>query len=439
MCLIQPASIEVGGMLRWVFMIGMGVAFGAPMAAQSLSDAVDAAYNQNPQLSAQRQVTAQAQEQISQARGQRRPSVSASGSLGFESIDSNRPFGVETGERAVTQAQVQASLPVYTGGAIAAGIRQAEAGYRAAQADFDGVLQTLILDTITAYMDVYRDRETITIRRNSVELLAQQLQAAQDRFDVGVVTRTDVAQSEARLEGARAALAGAQASLEASNASFVVLVGAYPADLESDVAIPVLFETIELATEAALRHSPELMSARESERAAIEAIAVAESALKPSVAIVGTAVAQETYDENFRDTNVSAVVQGSVPLFQGGVLKSQVRSARLQRDQARFQIDNATRQIQAQVAQAWFGHLAALKAIEASERQVEAAQIAFQGAQEELAVGVRTTLDVLDQEQQLLDARLSRVEAGRDAVVSAYQLLRVTGQLDRSRIGSESP
>lgn len=425
-------------MFRWILIVGAGLCLDMAVSAQTLHEAVAAAYNQNPRISAQRQTTAQAQERISQARGQRRLNLTASGSMGFESVDSNRPFGVETGERSVVQAQLEASLPVYTGGRIQASIRQAEAGYRAAEADFDGLVQTLLLDTVTAYLDVYRDRETLSLRANSVELLSQQLRAAEDRFEVGIVTRTDVAQSRARLEGARASLAAAQASLEASYADFTALTGSFPGELQADIAIPVLYESLEEALHVAVQNSPELISARESERAASEAIIVAKSALKPTVSVVGTAQAQETYDTNYRDTSISALTQARIPLFQGGVLQSQIRSARLQRDTARFQIDSLTRQIRAQIAQAWYGHIAALSAIEASQRQIEAAKIAFEGAQEELAVGVRTTLDVLDQEQDFLNARLSGIEAQRDAVVSAYQLLRVTGQLNLSRFGIES-
>ena len=133
--------------------------------------------------------------------------------------------------------------------------------------------------------------------------------------------------------------------------------------------------------------------------------------------------------DNYRDTQVRLLAQGSVPLFQGGILKSRVKAARLEREQARLQTINAERQITASVAQAWYSTIAAEQAIEASSLQVEAAEIAYEGAQEELSVGTRTTLDVLDQEQQLLEARLGLINAERDAYVAAHQLLRAMGQL----------
>ncbi|MEC7291252.1 MAG: TolC family protein, partial [Pseudomonadota bacterium] len=133
--------------------------------------------------------------------------------------------------------------------------------------------------------------------------------------------------------------------------------------------------------------------------------------------------------DNYRDTQLRLMAQGSVPLFQGGILRSRVRAARLERDQARLQTINAERQITASVAQAWYANIAAEQAITASERQVEAAEIAYEGAQEELSVGTRTTLDVLDQEQQLLEARLGLINARRDAYVATHQLLRAMGKL----------
>ncbi|HAW55744.1 MAG TPA: type I secretion protein TolC, partial [Hyphomonas sp.] len=151
---------------------------------------------------------------------------------------------------------------------------------------------------------------------------------------------------------------------------------------------------------------------------------------KPQISIVGTAARQETYNDfTQRDSSVSAVAQGTIPLLSGGLIKSQVKSAKLQRAQAQRQIDTLQRSIRAQIAQSWFAYEASLRSISASERQVDAAQIAYDGATEELAVGIRTTLDVLDQEQQLFEARLALVQAERDSYVAAHNLLRATGQL----------
>ena len=401
--------------------------------AETLSDAVTAARMTNPSLEAQRVETDIAKENVAQARAEGNASVNLSGSAGYEYVDTNSPlaaFPGYTGDRTIANAQVQASKPIYTGGRVRAGIRQATAGVSAAEAQYDSALQDLTLQVVTAYMDVRRDREAVAIRQNNVEVTGEQVRAANDRFDVGVVTRTDVSLSQARLEGARASLAGAQATLEGSIANYEFLTGNAPGDLVPPPPVPPLPETLELAVQIALDNNPDLVAARYSERAASEAIEVARGQYKPQVSIVGTASVQETYNDiTQRDTTVSAVAQGRIPLLSGGLIKSQVRSAKLQRSQARQQIDTLQRQIRSQVARSWYLHEASLRSIEASRRQVEAAEIAYDGAKEELAVGVRTTLDVLDQEQQLFESRLALVEAERDAYVAAFNLLRATGQL----------
>lgn len=417
-----------------------------PGQSETLQQALDQAFQTNPALAAQRADVGVAREQLNQARGARAPTVELSGSTTFESLDSNQPIAFNTGENKLAAAQLSATLPVYTGGQINAGIAQAQAGILAADAQFDGVAQDLILNVVTAYVDVIRDREAIRIRANSVALLEEQLRAATDRFDVGFATRTDVKQAEARLQGARASLAGAEAQLEASLSIYELFVGQPAGDLVPVPGAPTLPDNFELSLQAALADNPDLKALREAERAAEQGVKSARGATRPSVSIVGSASVQETFDQeataisptmgiitlpadNYRDTQLRLMAQGSVPLFQGGVLRSRVRAARLERDQARLQTVNAERQIAASVAQAWYSNIAAEQAITASELQVEAAEIAYEGAQEELSVGTRTTLDVLDQEQQLLEARLGLINARRDAYVASHQLLRAMGKL----------
>ena len=381
----------------------IAMAAGMPAAGETLDEAIASAFATNPQLDLQRYETDIAREGLEQARSGGRTTVNVSGSAGYEYVDTTSPFSFNLGDRPIASAQVQAVQPIYTGGRVSAGIRQAKAGVSAAKSQFDAAEQNLILDVVTAYVDVRRDREAVAIRRNNVDVTAEQVRAADDRFEVGVVTRTDVSLANAPIPP-------------------------LPASLEEAVAI-------------ALDGNPDIEAARNSERAASEAIEVARAQYRPQVNLVGTAGVQETYgsDADQRDTSVSAVVQGTIPLLSGGLIKSQVSSARLRRNQARNQIDILERQIRAQVAQAWFGYDASLRSIEASSRQVDAAEIAYEGAKEELAVGVRTTLDVLDQEQQLFEARLALVESERDAYVAAFRLLRAAGELDQPVPTGASP
>lgn len=422
------------------------LALALPGQSETLQEALNLAFQTNPALAAQRADVGVAREQLEQARGARRPTVDLSGSAGYESLDSNQPIAFGLGDRPIASAQLQASLPVYTSGRINAGIAQAKAGIQAADAQFDGAGQDLILNVVTAYVDVLRDREAMLIRANSVALLEEQLRAASDRFEVGFATRTDVKQAEARVEGARASLAGAEAQLAASLSIYELFVGQAAGELAPVSDAPDRPDTFEAALETALAENPDLKASRQAERAAEQAVRAAQGETGPSVSIVGTASVQETFDveasaisptmgvialppDNYRDTQVRLLAQGTIPLYQGGVKRSRIREARLQRDQARLQTVNAERQVTAGIAQAWYANIAAEQAILASERQVEAAEIAYEGAQEELSVGTRTTLDVLDQEQQLLEARLGLVNARRDAFVAAHQLLRAMGKL----------
>lgn len=417
-----------------------------PGQTETLQQALDQAFQTNPALAAQRADVGVAREQLNQARGARAPSVDLSTSATFESLDSNQPIAFNTGENKLASAQLSATLPIYTGGQINAGIAQAQAGILASDAQFDGAAQDLVLNVVTAYVDVLRDREAILIRANSVALLEEQLRAATDRFDVGFATRTDVKQAEARLQGSRASLAGAEAQLEASLSVYELFVGQPAGDLVPVPSAPTLPDSFERSLQTALADNPDLKALRQAERVAEQGVKSARGATRPSVSIVGSASVQETFDQeataisptmgiitlpadNYRDTQLRLLAQGTVPLFQGGVLRSRIRAARLERDQARLQTVNAERQITASVAQSWYANIAAGQAITASELQVEAAEIAYEGAQEELSVGTRTTLDVLDQEQQLLEARLGLINARRDAYVASHQLLRAMGKL----------
>lgn len=404
---------------------------GAPAHGETLQEAVAAAFTTNPQLEIERYRTDIARENLDLARSAGLPQVTVSGSGGYEYVDTNSVINFGTGDRPIASAQVQAIQPLYLGGRIGAGIRQAKAGISSADQTFDAARQDLILDVVTAYVDVRRDRETVAIRKNNVDVTGEQVRAAEDRFEVGVVTRTDVAQAQARLEGARAALAGAEAALQGSEAFYEFLTGQKPGDLPPPPPFPPLPVDVETAFADAEANNPSILAAREDLKAAGAGVDVARADGRPQISVVGTAGLQETWgDASRRDTNVSAVAQGRIPLFTGGAVKAQVNSAKLQREQARRRVDAFETQVRAQVAQSWYSYSAANRAIEASRRQVEAAEIAYEGAKEELAVGVRTTLDVLDQEQQLFEARLALVGAERDAYVAAHQLLRATGGLD---------
>lgn len=417
--------------------------------ADTLQDALWATESTNPQLESQREQMEFSKEQLVSAKGARLPTVEVTAQYGPETIQTNRLLVLDQGRRQIASTSLQAVQPVYAGGRILAGIREAKAGIDASQAELEAIRQDTYLSVITAYVDVRRDRETIKIRQNSVDLLAEQFQAAQDRFDVGDITRTDVALAEARLESARANYAAAVAQAEASLANYVFLVGGQPGDLEPPPPLRDVPNTFEEALNVAFENNPDIEAAEYNERAAAQRVESARARLRPELNIVATAAFQGTLNQpdqpdnpffpagptpDFLDRNVSAFAQARIPLYQGGVARSQVRSAKISRSQARLDIEALRRQTVAQVSQSWYAYRSALIGIEASKRQVTAAEISYEGGVEELAVGVRTTLDVLDQEQDLLDARLGVIIAERDAYVAANQLFRAMGGLTRERL-----
>lgn len=417
----------------------MACALALPAQSQTLEEAFTLAEVANPTLESSKADADIARAALDEARAAGGVTVSLSASGGYESIDSNRAFSPNIGERPTANVQLEAARPIYTGGRVAAGIRAAEAGIDAASANLEATRQQLFLETATAFLDVKAARETLDIRGNNVELLREQVEAATARFDVGFVTRTDVALTEARLAGALAGEAAAAAGVQAAIADFIAVTDAVPGDLGPTPPLPVLPENFEEALEFAVLDNPQLLALREQERSASEAIDQAKAAGRLQLEIVGTASGQQEFKDDEYDTTVSALARGSIPLWQSGLVDARVSQARLRRDQARLNTNAAERDIRAGLASAWFGYEAALLSIEASVRQVEAAEIAFDGARQELTVGTRTTLDVLDSEQDLLDARLSLVNAERDAQVAAYQVLQLTGGLSRAAVLSAGP
>lgn len=418
----------------------------APALAQAsrdtLADAVDSAIKNNPELMAQRQTRAVADEALEQAKAAMRPTLGFQGSYGTQQQEFGRTFQTPAGtfpldgntERA--QVGLEARQSIYSGGSLTAGRRQAEAGVRSAAALLRQAEQETVLSVITAFVDVRRAEQEVQIRETNVSSLKQQVQASRDRFDAGDVTRTDVAQSEARSAGSEADLAASKAELAAARAAYERIVGRPPVQLAEPPAAPQTPGSLEEAIGFARADNPQLVSARAQEEAAERGIDIAKGSLRPKVGIVGNAGAIETYqDETFRDTNLGLSAEVTIPLFQGGLLSSKTRASRLEADRARYQRMAIEREVTAQTTNAWHNVIAAREAIAASRSRVSAAEIALEGAKQELAVGTRITLDVLDQERELLEAQLGLVDAERAAYLAIHQLLAAMGRLRPEAIG----
>ena len=422
-------------MIRTVLSAALGaglVAWTPPVLAQSLEDTLVSAYTTNPTLAAQRARLSQTEEGYVQARAGRLPSVSASAEVSEQEVWGGA-FNVRNGDLGYG---VQLNQPIYRGGRIDGSIDAALARVEAGREALRAAEQDVLLGAVSAHAEVVRDRQIVAIRSNNVDVLAEQLRAARDRFEVGEITRTDVAQAEARLSGARAQLSAAQAALAASRAAYARVTGVEPADPEAIEPVGGLPEALADAAEVALSTNPDLRAAQFQEIAADQGVRIARGALRPDVS-VGASVSEGRASDFSGQVQGSATVraQVSVPIFTGGLNRSRVREARAAADEARLSQLSVRRQVIEGVTNAWNNYLAAQAVIESSREAVRANEIAFEGVEQEAFVGLRTTLDVLNAEQELLNSRLELVRAERDLTVAAYALLQAMGLLDARRLG----
>ncbi|MEN6543141.1 TolC family outer membrane protein [Parvibaculum sp.] len=412
----------------------------APFAsAENLVDALSAAYQSNPDLQSQRAQQRATDEQVPQALAGWRPTVTAQGTYAATRSRANlkAPAGasLDANSRPLT-GSVTLSENLFAGGRTVNSTAQAEHVVEAGQNSLLSAEQATLLNAVAAYMNVIRDQGVVDLNKNNVEVLKRQLEQTQDRFRVGELTRTDVAQSEARLSGAKTGLRQAEAQLTASRASYEKIVGHGPADLVKPAAVANLPQSEDQARAYAERNNPDLKAARASEAASRAAVSVAKGALLPTFDVQ----AQYQYA---RDPSSSALSSATVrtsdessimgvltiPLYQSGAEYSKVRAAKEQASAALMQIASVQRLVDEAVRDAWEQLLAARSNIVSSQEQVKANEIALEGVKQEEQVGSQTTLDVLNAEQELLNARVTLVSAERDEVVASYNLLAATGQL----------
>lgn len=399
--------------------------------SQTLEETLSAAYRTNPQLQAERARLRQSAEGVTQARSVLLPSVSASGTLSESETWGGGGFGgAGGGGDGSSSIGAQLSQPLYRGGRTRGSINAAEARLESARERLRAVEQNVLFDAVSAHANVTRDQQIVSIRSNNVEVLGEQLRAARDRFEVGEITRTDVAQAEARLSGARAQLSGAQAALAASRAAYARVTGVDPVQPELIGPGAGLPDALDGAQNLALDNNPDLRAVEFNELAAREGVRVARGAMLPEVSV--SASVNESRDSAFSgQARGSAQVQArvSVPIFTGGLNQSRVREAQASADEARLAGLNIRRQVIEAVSNAWNNYLAAQAVIESSREAVRANEIAFEGVEQEAFVGLRTTLDVLNAEQELLNSRLELVRAERDLAVASYGLLQTLGLL----------
>lgn len=422
----MPAAISVSGPVT---------------TSDTLQTVLASVYRNNPQLLGERARLREVDETYIQARAQGRASISAAGEVSAQAVRTPEtaggffaPPGGGWNEGTPSSAQLSVIQPIYQGGRVTALKRQAKAGIMAARAGLETAENNIFLSAANAYVDILRDEEAARIRRNNVRVLNRQLTAANDRFDVGEGTRTDIAQSESRMAAAEAGLAQADAQLEISRALFVRIVGRLPNQLAPapDFALP---ETLAEATRLARSNNPQLQAAYYNERAGSAAIDVAKAAGRPSVSLQGTLAGSRDTILGVSETDQATIAaQLSIPIFSGGLNASRVRQAKNAKTRLAFETRDTERAVDQTITQVWARMDAARRIVKTSRRQVAAAEVAFEGVTLEQQVGTRTQLDVLDAEQETLNARLTLINAERDFDASVFQLLSAIGVLDADGI-----
>ncbi len=414
---------------------GLGcLSFG--VSAQTLDEALAAAYANNPSLVAARAALRATDEQVPQALSNWRPTVRMAGDVGRSVVQNKHASASDHSQsRDPVSLGLSVSQNLYRGGRTEAETKRAVNNVRAARAQLISSEQTVLQDAVVAYMNVVRDQAILELRINNEQVLSRQLEATRDRFEVGEVTRTDVHQAEARLSGATADRIQAEGDLEVSRAAYRNVIGESPRELSAP-ELPVDLPTdIEGATEAAVSANPDVLSARFSERASLDNVDLVRGELLPSVSLIGSASRDlDASGEDTRTTAFEASVSVSVPLYQSGSVYSRLRAAKQTVAQNRHLIEDARRAAIESATRAWETLQAARAAIQAIETQVRANEVALDGVQREAAVGSRTVLDVLDAEQELLDSRVNLVGARRNLTVAVYDLKSAIGVLTAEKL-----
>ncbi len=419
--------------------------------AETLQSALIKAYRNNPSLNSERASVRATDENVPQALSGYRPRVTVTATGGEQSISSTTKsvvagvplYSTSSGYNSPFSTSISATQTLFNGFQTANKTRRAESQVRAARATLRNTEQSVLLDAATAYMNLLRDTAIVQLQKSNVEVLQEQLRQTRDRFNVGEVTRTDVAQSESSLASGRSQLLTAQSNYTTSAAAYRKVIGTEPGKLTPASPVDRFSpHTLGRAVAVGIASNPSVAAAEYNVDVAQLAVKVAEGALLPSVSVTGS------YTKNWLSTSSLAGMESyyasvlgtvSIPIYQGGSEYSTIRQDKETLSQKRLDLDNARDTVRQTVVQSW-GQLEAAKAnIQATQSQVESSEIALNGVREEARVGQRTTLDVLNAQQTLVNARVSLVSAQRDRVVASYTLLSAVGRLTPRMLGLRVP
>jgi outer membrane protein len=409
----------------------IGMPFGDGLSAETLRQALANAYKNNPRLDAERARLRATDEEVPRALSGYRPTVNGTADVAYQKTET-KPGSGNDGETHPHGYALNASQPIFRGFRTLNQVREAEATVRAGRETLRNTEQSVLLEAVTAYADVVRDQAVVRLRENNVTVLSRELRATEDRFKVGEVTRTDVAQATARRAGAVSALDLARANLKSSRATYERVVGTPPSNLQ-EPAPPdrLLPKSANDAVSIASRENPSIVAALYREQASRHTVDRIWGELLPEVRVDATY--QKRYDTSRavdEAETTSVVGRLSVPIYQGGEVHARVRQAKHTHVSRLQEIEQARTETQSAVVAA-FSRLQASRAqLISDQAQVQANTTALTGVREEEKVGQRTLLDVLNAEQELLNAQVQLATTKRDVVVNSYNLLSAVGRLN---------
>ncbi len=404
--------------------------------AESLKEALAAAYLFNPTLKAARAQLRATDEEVPRAKSGYRPTIEGQATQSYEDVNTNLAGQDNSSEP--RSYSVTLNQPVFRGFQTYNAVKGAQAQVEAGRENLRFEEQGVLVDAVTSYVDVVRDQAILRLRQNNLKVLSEQEKATKDRFDVGEVTKTDVSQARARASGASSAISAAKAQLQTSRAAFAQIIGRPPRRLRNPGVARALPKSLQEALAISEGENPQLLAAIFNERAQNHLIKQTKGELLPSVDLQASYTREDNIGANTGlDRQEVGVVQGvlTVPIYQAGDVSARIRQNIETRSQLRHLIDEAREAVRAQVVSAWGQYTAASAQIISDRAQVNANKVALAGVREEEKVGQRTVLDVLDAEQELLDSQVALATTRRDLVVFSYQVLQAIGRLSVVSIG----
>lgn len=418
--------------------------------ADTLGDALAKAYLNSGLLAQNRALLHAANEDVASAVASLRPILSYSASIDQQDtyVVAGRPSSLVDTSVSQTTATIAltGSLTIYNFGSGRMGVEAAKESVLATREALRGIEQTVLLNAVSAYMQVQATAQIVNLQENNLRVLTEELRAARERFEVGEITRTDVALAEAQVASSRSDLVAAQGDLTDAQAFYIAVTGELSNSINQPGKVPSVTSNLAEALEVAMRKHPDIIEAQHNVAASELNIKIAEATMKPSVDLTASASKSRylaennpSYDEGRDVTTGSLGIEVSGPIYRGGALASTVRRAQANRDASRASLHVAQLTVEQSVRTSFAALREARAASEAADELIRANTVAFQGVREEASLGARTTLDVLDAEQDLLDARAVKISANAQEYIQAYALLSAMGLLDADYLNLNVP